>query len=116
MKLEYGVFVDMYDSDAYRQLGHPEKRTEVMYLYDVNELANDLYHSGLERPYSRVCFVSDGRLSRWLATKANSHYNQIMKATKKWWNEHQVRESKVTDNRFLLSMEEPGITLIPQSN
>ena len=97
----------------------PSERTEVVYLYHVEELMNDFNACKLERAccFTKVCLMSDGRLWRWLTSKANAHYHQIIKAVKKWWNQHHVPEGEApTKDRFLLWMANPDVTLVPQSN
>ncbi|MGB0383651.1 MAG: hypothetical protein ACPGWR_02415 [Ardenticatenaceae bacterium] len=118
IKLDYCAYLNMNDFN-FENLGHSSEHTEVVYLYHVEELINDFEACKLERPHSlfRVCLMPEGRLWRWLVSKADAHYHQIMKIVKEWWNQHRVIEGEApTGDRFLLWMADPDITLVPQSN
>ena len=117
IKLDYCAYFNTLDLevDLFEQ---ESERTEVVYLYHVEELMNDFDAFKLERPYSlkKVCLVSEGRLWRWLVSKADAHYDQIMKVIKEWRDQHHVLEGDATGDRYLLWITTPKVLYFPASS
>lgn len=118
IKLNYRTFLDVNSHFMEKTLKIQPEYIEVHYLHHINKLVADFEHNQKQPTrHTKICVLSDGRFWRWLASKANNHYDKTIKAIKEWATLHMIEEGETpTEEKFLFWVEAPSVKLVPQSD